>query len=145
MATVYDCKKDPLRKTIWGSPQYDVETTMVLHYNFATMGGAVGDYILGTLPANSIVTQVMCVPVVAFAGTGDVETLGTTSGGSELVADLAAVAKDTLTAGVPAFNNTTLTSWIKITSDTDIYFTIGTGAATAGECYFFIRYINMPS
>jgi len=145
MATIYDCKKDPRRKTVWGSPQYGVEETMVLHYSFDELGGAQGDYILGTLPANCIVNQVAYICTTAFSGSGDAETLGTTSGGTQLCADMAGVSADTVTAGVPAINNVTMSSWIKVTADTDIYFTIASGDVTAGEVYFFIRYINIPA
>jgi hypothetical protein len=62
-----------------------------------------------------------------------------------LITDMSGVSADTLTSGTPAINNTTVSSHIKVTADTDIYFTIATAVVTAGRMVAFIRYINMPA
>jgi hypothetical protein len=115
---------------------------MVVEYNFATMGGAVGDYILGDLPANSVVTQVAFTLETAFVGASDVDQLGTTATGAELIADMAAVTVDTLTEGVAKIEDPS--TWVKITADTPIYFNIGTAVVTAGHLYAVIRYFHFP-
>jgi hypothetical protein len=146
VATLYDMHTSPRSSYIAGTPQYGAEVTMLVEYDFDKMGGAVGDYILGVLPANSIVTQVEYILPTAFVGSGDVTTLGlAATGDTKLITDMSAVSADTLTSGTPAINNTTVSSHIKVTADTDIYFTIATAVVTAGRMVAFIRYINMPA
>lgn len=143
MATIYDCQADPHGMPIIGTPQYGVEEVMMVKFDYTKLGGAIGDYILGTLPANCVVTQVAYILPTAFVGTGDVDTLGTSSGGAELITDMAGVSADTLTEGVAKIEDPS--TWIKCASETPIYFSIGTGAITAGVMYAWIRYINTPT
>ena len=146
MATIYDCKNDARRSTVWGTPQLGGEQVMLVEYDFSTMTGALGDYILGTIPKDSSIIQVAGIWKVAPVGDGDILTLGLTSTGSAvLMADMGGYTVSTWYPGVPAINNVTMTSWIKVTADTDIYFTIATGVLTAGHFYGFIRYITVPS
>ena len=146
MAVVYDCKNDARRSSVWGPPQLGGEQVMIVEYDFDKMGGALGDYILGTLPKNSSVIQVAGIWSVAPVGTGDVDTLGLAStGDNKLMTDMGGDTVSTWYCGTPAINNTTASTWVKVTADTDIYFTIATGVLTAGHFYGFIRYITVPS
>jgi hypothetical protein len=145
MATIFDCQASPQSGKIWGTPQYNgIEHVMAVEYDFDKMTGALGDYILGTIPANSIITEVEYILPTAFVGTGDVVTLGlTTTGSAVLATDMAAVGADTLTFGVPV--HATANTHIKSTADADIYFTIATAVVTAGRMVAVIRYLTIPA
>jgi hypothetical protein len=146
MAVIYDCKNDARRASVWDTPQLGGEQVMLVEYDFTKHTGALGDYILGTLPKNSSVIQVAGIWSVAPVGTGDIVTLGlATTGDVKLMTDMGGYTVSTWYCGTPAINNTTATSWVKVTSDTDIYFTIAVGVLTAGHFYGFIRYITVPS
>jgi hypothetical protein len=45
--------------------------------------------------------------------------------------------------GVPKIEDPA--TWVLVTADSDIYFTIGTGVLTAGRLYSLIRYFTVPS
>lgn len=144
MAKLYDVGVDTTRQTIWRTPIRGVEQTAVFCYDFDVMGGAIGAYLIGTIPANSIINETQYIATTAMVGDGDVDTVGTTiDSGAELVADLAATSADTLTEGVCKIENNA--TWIKCAADTPIYFNIATAVATAGKVYVFVRYINMPT
>ena len=148
MAVMYDCKADPRQASVWGTPQFHAEEVMVVEYDFTKMGGALGDYILGTLPKNCSVSQVAYIWTVAPTSAGtDVDTLGLASTGDvKLIADMGSASTvSTWYCGTPAINNTTASTWVKVTADTDIYFTIATAALTAGHFFGLIRYFNVPS
>ena len=145
MATIFDCEASPQSGKIWGTPQYNgIEHVMAVEYDFTTMTGAVGDYILGTIPANSIITEVEYILPTAFVGTSDVETLGlVTTGDNKLITDMAGVSADTMTFGTPV--HATANTHIKVTVDSDIYFTIAAAVATAGRMVAVIRYLTIPA
>lgn len=144
MATIYDCHNDARRSTVWGTPQFGGEQVMLVEYDFSTMTGALGDYILGTLPKNSSAIQVAGIWSVAPVGTGDVDTLGLVStGDAKLMTDMGGYTVSTWYEGVPKIEDQS--TWVKLTVDSDIYFTIATGVLTAGHFYGFIRYITVPS
>lgn len=143
MAVIYDCHNDARKATVWGTPQLGGEQVMIVEYDYDTMGGALGDYILGAIPANSSVIQVSGIWSVAPVGTSDVLTLGTTSAGNTLMTDMGGYTVSTWYLGTPVVN--TCATWVKYTADTDIYFTIGTGVLTAGHFYGVIRYVTVPS
>lgn len=145
MATIFDCQASPQSGKIWGTPQYNgIEHVMAVEYDFDKMTGAVGDYILGTIPANSIVTEVEYILPTAFAGTGDVTTLGLSStGATNFCTDMSAVSADTCTFGTPV--HATANTHVKVTADADIYFTIATAVVTAGRMVAVIRYLTIPA
>jgi len=143
MATMYDVGTAPVRQTIWKTPQLGAEQVAVFKYDFDTMGGAQGDYIIGTLPANSVVTQVAYIATTAMVGSSDAETLGVSSGAGEFVTDLSGTSADTFTEGVPKIDDPS--TWVSCASDTDLYFTIATADATAGCVYFIFRYFTVPT
>jgi hypothetical protein len=144
MAVIFDCKNDVRRATVWDTPQLGGEQVMVVEYDFTKHTGALGDYILGTIPKNSSIIQVAGIWSVAPVGTGDVDTLGlATTGDNKLMTDMGGYTVSTWYLGTPVVN--TCATWVKVTSDTDIYFTIATGVLTAGHFYGFIRYITVPS
>lgn len=145
MSVIFDCQASPQSGKIFGTPQYDgIEKVMAVEYDFTKMTGAVGDYILGTIPANSIITEVEYILPTAFVGSGDVETLGLVStGDNKLITDMAGVSADTCTFGTPVHG--TVNTHLVITVDSDIYFTIGTAVVTAGHMIAIIRYLNISA
>jgi hypothetical protein len=143
VATIYDCKNDPRRSTIWGTPQLGGEQVMIVEYDFTKHTGALGDYILGTLPKDCSAIQVAGIWSIAPIGTGDVLTLGTAHDGATLMTDMGGYTVSTWYEGVPKIEDQS--TWVKYTADTDIYLTIAVGTLTAGHFYGFIRYITVPS
>lgn len=116
------------------------ERVVKAQYDFATLGGAVGDISLGvTIPDNAVITDVVI----------DVLT-NPTSGGSATIAVKAQSAADLIGAtavasftgilqGVPTAG--TIASAIKLTANRTVTVTVAVAALTAGKFNVFVKYL----
>lgn len=130
MATVYDAKSPVQGEPVFGNGQVQTVKTKTFVYDFAKMGGAIGDYILGKLPINAIILDISSYFTTALAG-GTAVTLGSAAAGAQFMADMVTTGQtaDTLIQGVAKGDTQ---SRIALAADSDVILTC-TGAITAGR------------
>ena len=130
MATVYEAKSPVQGEPIFGNGQVQTVKSKTFVYDFATMGGAIGDYILGKLPINAILLDIAGYWTTALAG-GTAVTLGSAAAGAQFLADMATSGQtaDTLIQGVAKADTQ---SRIALAADSSVILTC-TGAITAGR------------
>ena len=128
MATKYDSGLPAESASIWGNGQIQSVKAKTFIYDYTKMGGAAGGYILGSLPNNAILLDILGYWTTAPAG-GSAYTLGSAESGSEYITDFVSAGTDTHKHGVAQMDTDTR---IINTADTDVILTI-TGTCTAGR------------
>jgi hypothetical protein len=126
-------------------PRFNVSKVERGKYDFAKVGGAIGNYSLGAkIPANAIITEAYFENTVAFVDGGS----GTVSIGCESTNDIYAPADITgnstgdLVAGIP---NDAIANFIKVESGCSPRVYLGGAAVTEGELNVFFKYdITLP-
>lgn len=120
--------------------RFNVSKVVRGKYDFAKVGGAVGNYSLGaSIPANSIITEAYFENTVAFVDGGS----GTVSIGCESTNDIYAPADITgnstgdLVAGIP---NDAIANFIKVENGCNPRIYLGGAAVTEGELNVFFKY-----
>jgi hypothetical protein len=115
-------------------------------YDFATLGGATGTYLLKDengdviqLPSKAIITQAYIDIITACVSTGNNGTIAVQANAANDL--LSAVDADTLSgvsAGVPVGTAATM---VKLTAARNISLLIGTNPLTAGKFNFFVEWV----
>ena len=126
-------------------PSLTVSKTERGKFDYAKVGGAIGNYSLGAkIPANAIITEVYFENTVAFVDGG----AGTVSIGCESTNDIYAAADITgnstgdLVAGIP---NDAIANFIKVESGCSPRIYLAGAAITEGELNVFFKYdITIP-
>lgn len=110
----------------------------MVNYNDA---GVTAGVLVGTIPAGSIITSVICQIATVFnAGTTNPLAVGTTGTGTDLMTSAEAVAGTQGQKSAVAFKSTTASN--PVANDTDVFVSyIPTGtAATTGVAYIIVTY-----
>lgn len=109
-------------------------------YDFAVLGGVVGDIHLGQyLPAKAIITRGFGDIITAFVSTSNDGTIALKAEGAGDL--LAAVDADTLSGRFELIPLGTAAAMVKTTVQREIILTVGTHAITAGKAVFFLEYM----
>ena len=130
MATVYDANLPVQGEPVFGNGQLQTVKAKTFVYDFTKMGGAIGDYILGSLPINAVILDNASYWTTALAG-GTAVTLGSASAGAQFQTDMVTTGQtaDTLIQGAAKADTQ---SRIALAADTKVILTC-TSAITAGR------------